>query len=450
MRRGVSLPWPRHAVCRPRRMRELENSRGVEMTSGKPEWHEAASGGMVLSNIANRAISHHLVDVTMFWSAASGGVRRYLMRKRDWLAAQPGWRHTIVAPGANGPGMIDCGGLPLPFSGGYCLPFLREQAAAQLTNQQPDLIEAGDPYRLAWSALDAAQRLGVPSVAFAHSHIAAMAECLAGAASGRRRGGPLSGLARRAAEAYLKRVYARFDLVLAPSDWMTGELKALGIEHVERQNLGVDSRVFHPCRRDPAWREALHLPRNARVLLYAGRFAAEKNLPLLVAAIERLGPPYVLLAIGGGPRPPAGSRVRILSYEAHASELARAYASVDGFVHAGDQETFGLSALEAMASGTPVAVCGRAGLGELVGSEAGIAVSSGKPEAWAEAIASLFDGEREKRVRAGRRRAEALDWRRVLPELSTRYARLIENAGRATGRGSVPMAHPATKSRAAA
>jgi alpha-1,6-mannosyltransferase len=53
-------------------------------------------------------------------------------------------------------------------------------------------------------------------------------------------------------------------------------------------------------------------------------------------------------------------------------------ASVDAFVHAGDQETFGLAVLEAMACGTPVVGANREAIPEVITS----------PE-----VGRLFDGE---------------------------------------------------------
>jgi len=41
----------------------------------------------------------HLVDTTLFFSPTSGGVKRYLMAKHDWLADHTSHRHTIVVPG---------------------------------------------------------------------------------------------------------------------------------------------------------------------------------------------------------------------------------------------------------------------------------------------------------------------------------------------------------------
>ena len=124
--------------------------------------------------------------------------------------------------------------------------------------------------------------------------------------------------------------------------------------------------------------------------MFAGRFAPEKHLDVLAAAVDRLGAPYTLLAIGAGPRPPSGARVRVLPFIAGTAELAQALASADAFVHAGDQETFGLSLLEAMACATPVVARRAGGLAELVDDSVGIGVDANDPALWAEAIAALF------------------------------------------------------------
>lgn len=363
----------------------------------------------------------------MFWSPTGGGVRRYLETKREWLTGPPGWRHTIVAPGATGAGFGDCGGVPLPLSDGYRLPVQRGRAAAAIAAQAPDLIEVGDPYRLAWAALDAGQRLGVPTVAFCHSNVAAMAALLAGT------NGAPARLARRAAEAYLARIYRHFDCVLAPSESMAAELRALGLARVERQPLGVDTQLFHPGRHDSSLRGMLGLPRDARLLLYAGRFAPEKNLGTLVAAVQRLGPPYVLIALGSGPLPPRGERVLVLPHETRAERVAGLFATVDVFVHAGDQETFGLAALEAMACGTPAVVRDAAGLGELVAGGGGTAVGSANSPAWAEAIAAIFTADRGRLAAAARARAEAFAWERAMTAMLGRYRRLL-------GARAVPLA----------
>src|SRR3569623_1777032 len=46
---------------------------------------------------ADRGGSAHLVDTTMLFAPRSGGVKRYLLAKRAWFAAQrPGVRHSLV------------------------------------------------------------------------------------------------------------------------------------------------------------------------------------------------------------------------------------------------------------------------------------------------------------------------------------------------------------------
>jgi alpha-1,6-mannosyltransferase len=366
----------------------------------------------------------HLVDTTMFWSPTGGGVRRYLQTKHDWLARQPRWRHSIVVPHVAG-GDASAATLPsiaLPGSGGYRLPLRRAAIARVLAGLAPDLIEAGDPYRVAWGARDAAQQLGIPAVAYCHSNIAAMARL----AAGRRFGAAAARLAQR----YARRVYGGFDLVLAPSRSMAAHLGEWGVDRVACQPLGVDTAVFRPDARDAMFRARRGWPDDARVLVYAGRFAPEKHLDVLADAVRRLGAPYVLLVVGAGPAPPpASERVVVDRFVASSSELATLLASADAFVHAGDQETFGLSVLEAMACGTPAVVRDAEGLGELAACGAAVGVARAAGADFAAAIDSLFAGDRSERSRRARLCAEASDWRQVLPGLVGHYLRLLDAAG---------------------
>ncbi len=359
----------------------------------------------------------HVVDATMFWSATSGGVRRYLRAKNQWMAGHDAWRHTIAAPAPDDPSVQPLPGVALPGSGGYRLPWQRAALSERLAGLSPDLIEAGDPYRLAWAALDAGRRCRIPVVAFCHSNIERLAATLAGPR--------LARLAADAARRYAGRLYREFDLVFAPSEAMRGHLLDWGVPNVVHQPLGVDTTVFHPARADPAWRASLGLPEGTRLLVYAGRFAPEKHLDVLAAAVGRLGPRYVLLALGAGPTPPRGDRVRVQPFVGDGARLAAVLASADAFVHAGDQETFGLAALEAMACGTPVVACAAEGLAELVDASVGMPVHRCEAEAFAQAITALFTRDRIDRAMAARRRAEAHDWRRVLPALAGHYRSLL-------------------------
>lgn len=377
--------------------------------------------GAARAELANENLPLHLVDVTMFVNPrGDGGVGRYLRNKGEYLQRNTAWLHTVVAPGRSRRGVQGVPAPRLPFSGGYRFPVRRRAAARAIARLEPDLIEVGDPYRLAWAALDAAEFCKVPVVAFAHSNAAVLAHRMVGPT------------AARALRHYLQRLYCRFDRVFAASRWMLAELHALGLENARLQPLGVDTERFNPRRRDARWKATLGLPESARVLLYAGRFAPEKNLHVLERAVALLGDPYRLVCMGTGPARPAGERVLRMPYQRSVLALANAYASADLFVHAGDQETFGLAPLEALACGTPVVARARAGLTDLVDNRACVGVRGDSVAAFAEAIHAVcsLDAERLQATRqAARRRALAYDNARVFQRLLDAYRAAGAGAG---------------------
>jgi alpha-1,6-mannosyltransferase len=366
---------------------------------------------MPLASAARPAGHPHLVDATMFWSAHGGGVGRYLRAKQDWAAAHTDWRHTLYVPGQSA-ALSGINAPLIPFSGGYRVPWRRSLAAGRLAALQPDLIEVGDPYRLAWAALDAAQRCGVPALAFAHSDPVALATRWLGAGWG------------VAARSYLHHVYRNFDVILAASRWMVERLSDFGLTNVVHQPLGVDLAQFHPARRARALHATLGVPPSTRLLVYAGRFAAEKNLPLLSAAVDRLGDGHLLLALGAGPLPPQGARVRRLPYRCEPAAIAAVLGAADVFVHAGESETFGLAPLEALACGTPAVLPQQAGLRDLVDGQAALGVPRATPQALAEAVAALLAQDRATLRAQARASAQRFEQDRMFGRLFARYAAL--------------------------
>lgn len=367
----------------------------------------------------------HVADVTMFYAPQSGGIRRYLQEKHRWFAQHRQYRHSLVLPRLGAPpsqGIVEVPSVPLPFSSGYRLPVGIRPAARALRELKPDVIEAGDPYHLAWAALDAGQALGVPVVAFYHSDLPSLA------------GKHLGARAARWAESYVRRLYSRFDLVLAPSLAMADRLRSLGVSRIGHQPLGVDTRTFCPQRRSPAWRLRLGARRGDRLLVFVGRFAPEKNLPELYDALDRLGPGHLLVLVGGGAHPARRDDVRVLPFIADPVELASLVASCDVFVHAGDRETFGLAALEAMACGVPVVAPSAAGLAELVDDDVGVAVAAEPAHrlgaALAEGVRELAERDSGALRALARRRAQLYDWERIVPQIVGHYRALREPAPR--------------------
>src|SRR5688572_25388785 len=215
----------------------------------------------------------HLVDTTLFYSPTSGGVRRYLNAKHAWYQRQPQLTHSLLVPGdttrLQHGDVSTVAGHIVPGTFNYRLPLSPSRWKHMLHELAPDLIEAGDAFHPAWCALDVAQARRVPAVAFFHSHLPRLIRIRVGETIGRMAG------------RYLRWLYERFDLVFAPSRVMCDYLRGLGLANVALQPLGVDTTIFHPARRNLQLRRRLGLPENVRLLTHAGRFSAEKNIPVL-------------------------------------------------------------------------------------------------------------------------------------------------------------------------
>ena len=373
----------------------------------------------------------HLVDLTMFYAAESGGVRRYLTAKQHWLRDNTAVRHTLLVPGdrdESAPGCVTVKSPAIPFGNGYRLPLRLRRWRRALGHLRPDVIEAGDPYQLAWAALAARRELGVPVVGFYHSDLPRLVATRLGERAG--------ALARD----YTRDLYGRFDLVLAPSRVMVDRLRDLGVERVRHQPLGVDTHLFHPGARDVGFRSWLGLSADTRLLTYVGRFSREKNLPLLFEAVRRLGRPYHLLLIGSGDRPRRAAGVTYVPFQREPQRLAAMMASCDALVHPGEQETFGLVVLEALACGVPVVGMAAGGVAELVDERVGVLAEPGRAASFAAAVDALFQRDLSRLGADARARAvSAYDWGRVLPQIIARYQRLC--AGRAHRNRADALAH---------
>jgi alpha-1,6-mannosyltransferase len=364
----------------------------------------------------------HLVDVTMLFSPTSGGIRRYLLAKHRWLRQHTRIKHTILVPGDRDAGLpydiVTLASPALPFHGRYRVPLRTRALRERLARLTPDLLEVGDPYHVAWQALAVARRRSVPTVAFCHSDLIALAQAW------------LGNTGARAASRYIARLYAGFDLVLAPSATVASRLDAAGVRNVAIQPLGVDADIATPQAKDPGLRAALGIAQDARLLVFAGRMSAEKRIRDLMAAANLLGRPYHLLLVGGQRRRALAANVTLMEYQGDAHELARVLASCDAFVHAGDQETFGLVVLEAMACGLPVVAARAGALRELVDDSVGETFRARDPRDLALAVDRLFERDRVALGRAARQRAESQSWDVAFTQLIGHYWRLMSSSGR--------------------
>ena len=200
---------------------------------------------------------------------------------------------------------------------------------------------------------------------------------------------------------------------------------------------GVDLSLFRPLDRDNA-RGRLGL-NGERVFLYVGRLEPLKGVELML----RL-PTYLdtcekirVLVVGGGPGEQAQiDRLRSLAMNlgvddvidfvgmVDQSDLPLYYNAADVCVVPSYYESFGLTALESMACGTPVVASRVGGLPSVVQhGRTGYLQSWRCPEAFANSLEAIVSSPslREGMSRAARRRAEHMGWEQVAAAISQVY-----------------------------
>lgn len=359
----------------------------------------------------------HIADITMFYAPASGGVRTYLDAKHHRLDALQGVRHSLLIPGASARhegGVYHVPALPLPFGKGYRFPVRLAPWCNTLRTLKPDLIEVGDPYLTAWAALEARRQLDVPVIGFYHSDLPLLVS------------NRMGNWFTPNVEAYVSKLYGNFDRVLAPSKVMADKLRRLGVRDVHVQPLGVDLETFNPARRDPQVRAELGIADTCRLLIYAGRGSREKNLPVLLDCMRQLGRGYHLLLVGSDMPANVPDNVSVIGQFCPPDQVARLMASADLLVHAGDQETFGLVILEAMASGTPVVAVRAGAFGEIVNDQCGRLCQPNDARAMALAVREAFEaGARKLGAQARRHVEQHYSWDNVVNGLLEHYQAVL-------------------------
>ena len=366
------------------------------------------------------ATGFHLIDTTMMYAPRSGGVKRYLSAKRQWLETRrPDIRHTLVVPGAatraEAPGLVTVAAVRLPFGDGYRMPASPARWETVLRGLAPDIIEAGDVFVPGHAAMDAGQALGVPVVGVCHTDAPTLAAL------------HLGDWAEQPTLNLWAQAYRRFDQVVAPSRHTAARLAEAGVERVTVLPLGVDTELFHPGRGDrAALLRRLDFPADTRLLVFAGRPAREKNIDAMVACVERLGDPYRLVLIGAGRESQGSARVACIDFERQPETLAGVIASCDAFLHANENEIFGLVVLEAMAAGLPVIGPDKGGVGELIDEGVGQLAAGVDPASLAQAVEALFARDLGALKLAARRRAETRhSWDHTFEGLTRLYAQLM-------------------------
>ncbi|GIF26996.1 alpha-1,6-mannosyltransferase [Actinoplanes tereljensis] len=385
-----------------------------------------------------------IVRVANYVAPRSGGLKTALRNLGAGYQAA-GHESVLVIPGEKATDeqteqgrVITLPGAYVPGLGGYRVLLDRRRLAATLRSLRPDRLEISDRTTLRWLGRWARRR-DIPTMMVSHESLDGLLRLF----------GPASG--RRVADVLNGRTAADHDRIVCTTRWASREFARIGAP-VDLVPLGVDLDRFTPDRRDPAMRSRWAGPDDV-LLLHCGRLSPEKKPRRSLAALEGLrhqGVRAVLVVAGAGPlrhalQEEAASRglpVRFLGHLTDPLEVAALQASADVAIAPGPIETFGLSALETLASGTPVVVSAQSALPEVIGA-AGLAAAGDGP-GYVTAVLDLLSRPEDARRQAARAQAEKFPWSASVAGFLAAHqmsggdpVRLAEPLGRDTGRPQI-------------
>jgi alpha-1,6-mannosyltransferase len=362
-------------------------------------------------------------DLTQSWSDVGGGVRTYLLHKRGHILSSTPHSHLMIVPGPRDEVVeeeraitVTVASPRVPGSPHYRLMLRNRAVRAALEHLQPDLIECQDAYNLPWAAI--AHRRRHPATALVAAYMTDFPTVYVERPLSKLLTKPVASLLARICYGYCGLLYRRFDAVFALSEnGGAGKLRSLGIGDVDVVPLGVELGEFGPGRRDTRLREKLGLAADQPLLVYVGRLDSEKKPDLVVEAFRRL-PRSVgarLALIGEGPLKDeiaalGDDRIILPGYMKHRAELSRWLASADIYVSGMADETFGVSIVEAQASGLPVVGVAGGAMIDRVDESVGRLGPVGDAAAMAANILAVLSGDRAQMAERARACALQFSW----------------------------------------
>ena len=241
------------------------------------------------------------------------------------------------------------------------------------------------------------------------------------------------------------------DRIVATSPQEMEHMRSLVSPHgnIDVIPCGTDVHRFGSISQTRA-RQLLGFSPDDKIVLYVGRFDPRKGIETLVRAVGQSklrGEGNLKLVIGGGSRPGQSDGIERERIESIVSELGLQdmtlfpgrlgednlhlyYAAADVSVVPSHYEPFGLVAIEAMASNTPVVASDVGGLQyTVVPEETGLLAPAQDDAAFAVAIDRILsDSEwRDRLGRAGRQRVEEeFSWNGVAAQLSKLYHQVLK------------------------
>ena len=292
--------------------------------------------------------SYHPVvsGVVVSVEAFVGALRQCGAQVRIFTARFPGYQDAD-------PDVVRLPSLSLPTNPRFPLGFpCSRRAQREVAAWGAQVIHVHGPFLLGRLGARIARRQGLPLVFTMHTRYQLYAHYL-----------PLpSWLVVPLAAGISRRFANACNCVIAPSAGYAEQLRQEGITaRIEVVSTGLDLAALPPP--DPKERQHWGIPPQARLLLYVGRVAVEKNVALMLGAFAALHRPDAwLLLVGGGPfqeqarrlaqQLGVAERVVFAGFQPRERVFSCA-AAADLFLFPSTTDTQGVVLLEAMSQGVP-------------------------------------------------------------------------------------------------
>ncbi|MBU4501648.1 MAG: glycosyltransferase family 4 protein [Nanoarchaeota archaeon] len=236
-----------------------------------------------------------------------------------------------------------------------------------------------------------------------------------------------------------RRTVKSLDVAFAVSKRDKKIFEDLGAENVYVVPNGVDLEKFKNLPSRDIFREKYSI--KGKVILNVSRLEYDKGLDMLITAVSNLMPkfPDLTLVIVG---PDYGEEKKLRTLVKHLElekqviftgeikdlpTLLSIYAAADVFVLSTLDEPFGIVLLEAMACDIPIVATNRGGVPEAIG-ECGVLIEPNTESIYEGLITILRNKNKAQMfVEKGKKWRERFDWKNVVSEVLTHYAKLLQN-----------------------
>jgi len=364
------------------------------------------------------------------------GVSVCVATLRDGLE-QSGNHVTVFAPAYLGhkdthPDVIRVPSLRTPFMPTYPIPVpISNRCTADFRNGNFDIIHTQTPFLLGLMGLDLGRKYSVPVISTNHTLYTEYAHYV-----------PLrpKAITKWIMTTLMRCYYNRCKVVVVPSQPVVDILRSYGVTtRLEIVKTGVDpvANQLDSAERADLRKELVGTDDGA-MLLYVGRIAREKNLTMMLRAMQQLdhqGIDARLVVVGGGPALDETKRFAqsldmksgrvVFMGMMERQKIRKLYDASDLFVFPSTTETQGIAICEAMTAGLPVVAVNAGGIPENVTSGVDGYLTNDSYVEFAEKIIELLE-DPAKRLEMGAK-ARISSSRFTVEEMIIRMQRIYES-----------------------